>query len=279
MTNDEENEKAECIRIHGEAFWAECVAAAKEFNEEFAQARAQAKNDAIRAALQATIAENNAKMAALQAQIDAIEARMHGHEEVHAKEAVPTLVPTRQDRADPASNEERQGSEHPVIVPRPVPTPSTSVLTSTGSKKAPATSSQRPADSALLPARAIAFPIVIPSPPPPFYVKAIPDSLVQDSLVFKCGVLAKWHAIEEEANTNSQSPSLPKSKEEIKVGEFGGERAKEEAKGVTSTDDSTRNLLAKRLRRYHLSKRRQDEWIEKFGVHSGRFKLLKSPIY
>ena len=61
--------------------------------------------------------------------------------------------------------------------------------------------------------------------------------------------------------------------------EFGGDRAKEEAKGSTSTDDSTRRAFAKSLRRGCPMGTREDEWIEEFGVHSGRFKLLASPLY
>ena len=124
-----------------------------------------------------------------------------------------------------------------------------------------------------------------PPLPSPFQVKVIPDDLEQPSFLFKYGVLAKWHIEEEKADTSSQPPpSLPKSNEEIHVGEFGGERAKEEAKGSTpmddsSTEDSTRRAFAKSLRRGCPMGTREDEWVEEFGVHSGRFKLLASPLY
>ena len=96
--------------------------------------------------------------------------------------------------------------------------------------------------------------------------------------MFKCGVLAKWYAIEEEADTSSQPPSLSESNEEIHVIEFGGERAKEEAKGSTSMDDSTRRAFAKSLRRGCPMGTREDEWVEEFGVHSGRFKRFKAQL-
>ena len=126
-----------------------------------------------------------------------------------------------------------------------------------------------------------------PPLPLPFQVKVIPDDLEQPSFLFKYGVLAKWHIEEEMADTSSQSPpSLPKSNEEIHVGEFCGERAKEETKGSTPTDDSgtskedsTRRAFAKSLRRGCPMGTREDEWVEEFGVHSGRFKLLASPLY
>ena len=154
MTNDEEYEKAECIRIHGDAFWVECVAAAEEFNAELAwdnhQARVQAEREARldenkakiaalearidalerlaeieakRAALQVRIddleklAEAKAKSAALQARIDAFEARMQSQEEVHTKEALPTPLPTRHNPTDPNGEEEKQGENPPEIVP------------------------------------------------------------------------------------------------------------------------------------------------------------------
>jgi hypothetical protein len=300
MTYDEEYERAECIRKHGEAFWAECEAEAKIANAEIKlawenhQAEARlAENKAKIAALEARIdalerlAEGKAKIAALQARFDALEAKMQGQEEVHANDALPTSLPTRQDPADQSGEEEEQGGNPTEIVPRPVPTSTTSVPTLPGTKTASADPLPLPADSAQLPARAIASPIVIPSPPPPFYVKAIPDMLVQDSFLFKYGVLAKWHAIKEEADTSSQPPpSLSESNEEIHVIEFGGERAKEEAKGSTftddsstSTEDSTRRAFAKSLRRGCPMGTREDEWVEEFGIHSGRFKLLASPLF
>ena len=249
--------------------------------------------------------ESNEACAALRAQLDAYNAWRDGKKLADIPDvpssstpqgpqmALPTYLPTRQSCADPIDEEKGQEGNPTEILPRHVPTPATSVPTPSGTKDVSADPPPLPADSAQFPARAIASPIVIPSPPPPFYVKAIPDSLVQDSLVFKCGVLAKWHAIKEEADSSSQPPSLSESNEEIHVIEFGGERAKEEAKtgghyeereestqeDSTMGEDSTRRAFAKSLRRGCPMGTREDEWIEKFGIHSGRFKLLASPLY
>ena len=65
----------------------------------------------------------------------------------------------------------------------------------------------------------------IVTPPLPFYVKAIPDNLEQESFVFKYGVLAKWHAIDELADTSSHPPSYTEAQDEIRWFEYGGERA------------------------------------------------------
>ena len=74
------------------------------------------------------------------------------------------------------------------------------------------------------PLAVVSPPIVIP-PPLPFYAKAIPDNLEQDSFVFKYGVLAKWHAIDELADTSSHPPSYTEAQDEIQWFEYGGERA------------------------------------------------------
>ena len=133
------------------------------------------------------------------------------------------------------------------------------------------------------------IPIVIPSSPPPFYVKAIPDDLVQDSLVFKCGVLAKWYNEEEMTNTNTPPPHN-ECEEGINLFVHGGEGAKgghyekkerstKEESPTMGSSTSFGRALAKSLRRCCPMGTREDEWIEEFGVHSGRFKLLASPLY
>ena len=116
------------------------------------------------------------------------------------------------------------------------------------------------------------IPIVIPSPPP-FHVKAIPDDFVQDSLVFKCGVLAKWHVNEELAETSLQPPSYTKFQEEIHVFVYvGGESTKDgHAKRMRSLYEGP---SAKCFNQCCPIRRLLNEWVDEWSVHSGRFKLL-----
>ena len=119
----------------------------------------------------------------------------------------------------------------------------------------------------------------IPPPPSPFQVKAIPDNPEQPSFLSKYGVLANRHEEGEKTDTSLQPPSFAESDEEIFQLEFGGKGAKENHPKAKTGGHAKRNLFAERLKKYCLTKRRQDEWIEEFGIHSGRFKLLNSPIY
>ena len=115
------------------------------------------------------------------------------------------------------------------------------------------------------------IPIVI-STPPPFYVKAIPDDLVKDSLVFKCGALAKWHVNDEVIDTTSP-PLYTEVKEEIHVFVYGGEGVKGgHARRKKSLDE--RGPSAKCFERSCPMRRVLNEWVDEWSVHSGRFKLL-----
>ena len=126
----------------------------------------------------------------------------------------------------------------------------------------------------LIPSEVVPIPIVIP-PPPPFYVKAIPDDLVQDSLVFKCGVLAKCHVKEEFPDTSSHSPPplYTEVQEVILLFVYGGEGVKG---GHSSWTRSLyeRSMLGECFERCCPTKRLLDEWVEGWKVPSGRFKLL-----
>ena len=140
MAYDEEYERAECIRKHGEAFWTKCEAEAKIANAEIKLAweNHQAKTrlaeiEAKRAALQARLddlerlAEIEAKRADLQARIDALEAKKQSQAKVHNEDALPRSLPNRQDCAEHQGKEEKRERSSTEIVPRPVPTPLTSV--------------------------------------------------------------------------------------------------------------------------------------------------------
>ena len=116
-------------------------------------------------------------------------------------------------------------------------------------------------------------PIVIP-PPPPFFVKVIPDNLIQDSFMFKYGVLAKWHVKEELANTSSHLPYYTKAQRKIQVCEYGGESAKKGGHAKRTRSLYERSTLAKCFKRSCPKRTRLDEWVEGWSVHSGRFKLL-----
>ena len=128
-----------------------------------------------------------------------------------------------------------------------------------------------------------------PPLPLPFQVKVILDDLEQPSFLFKYGVLAKWHIEEEVTDTSTPPPPHIECEEEIKLFVYGGEEAKgghyekrERSSKEESTlgcSNSTRRAFAKSLRRGCPMGTREDEWIEEFGVHSGRFKLLASPLY
>jgi hypothetical protein len=131
----------------------------------------------------------------------------------------------------------------------------------------------------LIPSEVVPIPIVIP-PPPPFYVKVIPDNLEQDSFMFKYGGLAKWHVKEEETDTSSHTLSYTEAQRKIQVCEYGGESAKEDhssaRKGYAKRTRSLyeRSTLAKCFKRCCPTRTQQDEWVEGWSVHSGRFKLL-----
>ena len=128
-----------------------------------------------------------------------------------------------------------------------------------------------------------------PPPPSPFRVKVIPDDLEQPSFLFKYGVLAKWHVKEEETDISTPPPPHIECEKETPFFVYGGEEAKEEpskkrkrsTKEESSTDDESTSFgsMFASHRRCHPLRTREDEWIEEFGVHSGRFKLLTSPIY
>jgi hypothetical protein len=128
-----------------------------------------------------------------------------------------------------------------------------------------------------------------PPPPSPFRVKVIPDDLEQPSFLFKYGVLARWHIEEEETDISTPLPPHTKCEEEIKPFVYGGEEAKgghyekrersTEEESTLGCSNSTRRAFAKSLRRGCPMGTREDEWVEEFGIHSGRFKLLTSPIY
>ncbi len=130
----------------------------------------------------------------------------------------------------------------------------------------------------------------IPPPPLPFQVKVIPDDLEQPSFLFKYGVLAKWHIEEEGTDTSTPPPPHTECEKEIPLFVYGGEEAKEEPskkrKRSTQEGSSTGGCsksfgraFAKSLRRCCLMRTQEDEWVEKWGIHSGRFKLLASPLY
>ena len=128
-----------------------------------------------------------------------------------------------------------------------------------------------PIEPIVIPSEVMPIPIVVPTPPP-FYVKAIPDEIVKDSLVFKCGVLAKWH-VEEEAETKPPPPSYTEVKEEIHVFVYGGEGVKGgHARRKKSLDE--RGPSAKCFERSCPMRRVLNEWADEWSVHSGRFKLL-----
>jgi hypothetical protein len=128
-----------------------------------------------------------------------------------------------------------------------------------------------------------------PPPPSPFRVKVIPDDLEQPSFLFKYGVLAKWHVKDEETDISTPPPPHTKCEEETKPFVYGGEEAKEEpskkrkrsTKEESPTSDCSKSFgsMFASLRRCHPPRAQEDEWMEEFGVHSGRFKLLASPIY
>jgi hypothetical protein len=128
-----------------------------------------------------------------------------------------------------------------------------------------------------------------PPHPSPFQVKAIPDDLEQPSFLFKYGVLAKWHVKDEETDISTPPPPHTKCEEETKPFVYGGEEAKEEpskkrkrsTKEESPTSDCSKSFgsMFASLRRCHPPRAQEDEWMEEFGVHSGRFKLLASPIY
>ena len=122
----------------------------------------------------------------------------------------------------------------------------------------------------------------IPPPPSPFQVKAIPDNLEQPSFLFKYGVLGKWHIEEEETDASTPPPPHTESEEEIKSFVYGDEEAKGgnyEKREKSTKEESPTDGCSKSFERCRQMGTREDEWVEEFGIHSGRFKLLASPPY
>ena len=151
--------------------------------------------------------------------------------------------------------------------------------------KVPTEPTQSHTDPIQIPLKVVSPPIVTPSPP--FYVKAIPDNIEQESFVFKYGVLAKWHVIDELANTSPHPPSYTESQEVIQLCEYGGEGAKREhPKAKEDYPEAKKSHVKRRRRAYKRStngmcfnrckptRTRFDEWVEDWDIHSGRFKLL-----
>ena len=207
MDEDDEYEKAEIIRQYGYSFWAECEAEAKAFNEELARdirraeerEKAQAKYEKIRAENMAREAESRAMLAALQEQFEVLVAREKRQKEVHTKECL---------NAEP--------TEEAIVPILPLPEVHTEEPVEEMHDTEPMSTPLE-----------VISPLIV-TPPPPFYVKVIPDNLDQDSFMFKYGGLVKWHVKEEETDTSSHSPSYTESQRKIQVCEYGGERAKDD---------------------------------------------------
>ena len=115
------------------------------------------------------------------------------------------------------------------------------------------------------------IPIEIPTPPS-FYVKAIPYDLVKDSLVFKSGVLAKWHV--DEVIDTTPPPLYTEVKVEILFFVYGGEGVKGGHSSWKKKSLDEGSMLAMCFNQCCPKRRLLNEWVEGWSVHSGRFKLL-----
>jgi hypothetical protein len=113
----------------------------------------------------------------------------------------------------------------------------------------------------------------IEKPPPPFHIKAIPDDIVQDSLVFKCGVLAKWH-VDNEVIETTPPPLYTDVQVEILSFVYGGEGVKGGHSSWKKKSLDEGSMLAMCFKRCCPMRRVLNEWVKEWSVHSGKFKLL-----